>query len=201
MLISGQQGNRSSWDACKYCRADYCSLSGVHSAFSSHSDLKMLISLGTCTAHNTDPADRPKEYKESRELTSGWLWLLETRAHSWEWQISLTGGVKRYLLALRGPLGRPRTVIDGAPFHDVWLAGVGFGRPHQDTRSAKGLGNITRWESCECARAMQPPAAGPLWLGWGASGRTVFRRETDCQIWFPLGNLWASETWFGRGCT
>lgn len=57
--------------------------------------------------------------------------------------MSLTGGVKWYLPALRRPLRGPRTVIDGSPFHDVGLAGVGFGRPHQDTRSAKELEKVT----------------------------------------------------------
>lgn len=124
-------------------------------AFSSRSGFKKLISLGTCTAHNTDPLGSPNEYEETGELTLGWLWFLETRAHRWEWQISLTGGVERYLLALRGPLGGPRTVIDGSPLHDVWLAGVGLGRSHQDTGSAKGMQKTTRWASEQGARELR----------------------------------------------
>lgn len=166
-----------------------------------HSGFKKLISLGTCTAHNTDPSDRPREHKESGQLTPGWLWLFETRTHSWEWQVSLTGVVKRYLPALHGPLGGPRTVVDGSPFHDVWLAGVGFGRSHQDTRSAKRVGEELLFGNRKRERRRRSLWSSlPTETRVGVKGRNVFRMETDCQTWFPRGNLWASETWFGRGC-
>lgn len=56
---------------------------------------------------------------------------------------SLTGGVKRYLLALCRPLRGPRTVVDSSPFYDIRLTSVGFGRPHQDTGSAKELEKVS----------------------------------------------------------
>lgn len=37
-----------------------------------------LISLGIRTAHNTDPPDRPNEYKENVELTPGRVWSLKS---------------------------------------------------------------------------------------------------------------------------
>lgn len=120
------------------------------------------------------PTHQTGQILRSGDLTPGGLW--HSRTNSWEWQIPLTGVVKWYLPALRRPLGGPRTVVDCSPFHDVWLAGVGFGRPHQDTRPEKRLDKIT--------------------LGIG----NVLMMETDCQPRFPLGNLRASETWFGRGC-
>lgn len=43
---------------------------------------------------------------------------------------SLTGSVKRYLLALRRPLCGPGTVVDSSPFYDIRLASVGLGCPH-----------------------------------------------------------------------
>lgn len=54
---------------------------GFYWAFSSCSGFKKVISLGTCPAHNTDPLDRPNEYKENGKLALGWLWFFQTGAH------------------------------------------------------------------------------------------------------------------------
>lgn len=67
---------------------------------------------------------------------------------------SLTGGVKGYLLALCRPLCRPGTVVDSSPFYDIRLASVGFGRPHQDTGSAKRLEKVTPHGSSTCAPSL-----------------------------------------------
>lgn len=67
---------------------------------------------------------------------------------------SLTGGIKRNLLALCRPLCGPGTVVDSSPFYDIRLASVGFGRPHQDTGSAKRLEKVTSQGSLTCAPSL-----------------------------------------------
>lgn len=167
-----------------------------------HSGFKKLISL---EIRNVSDFSLPttqirqtsqKNTKKVGEWTPARSWLFETKTHSWEWQI-ITYWCCQRVSACTGrnpPLAKGSSRQLPLPRCQAGWCWLWAPPPRRSPCERVRGKHSLRIINLSPGDAVSGAASRPTETWVGGPGRNVFMTGTDCQTWFPLGNLRAAET-------